>query len=311
MEKSRKTVFDFLDEAIAAANSMHRDELLFSYKGIHYPITLCRSETFKSLESFEARRDDVILAGYPKSGTNWLSQILTDLIAISQKKTPGSESSVNAEEQEAYLEVGDAGKYERMTKLPSPRLMVTHLRPENLPKSIFQSNAKILLLIRNPKDVATSYFHFSNGLAFLPSYETWDDFFTDFMTKKMAWGCYLEYLSEWNKYADKENIMTITYEEVKENPALSVKNIATFFGIPLTEEQLQLVVERSSFQSMKKNSDKTHGSFGNIIFRKGGVSDWKNLFTEDQNEKMDKAFEEHIAGTKLGKKLKYDLYCKA
>lgn len=48
------------------------------------------------------------------SGTNWLSQILTDLIAISQKKTPGSESSLNAEEQEEfpYLEVGDAEKYE-------------------------------------------------------------------------------------------------------------------------------------------------------------------------------------------------------
>ncbi|NXH00711.1 ST6B1 Sulfotransferase, partial [Loxia leucoptera] len=96
-----------------------------------------------------------------------------------------------------------------------------------------------------------------------------------------------------------------------QSPALSVKNIATFFGIPLTEENLQLVLERSSFQSMKKNSDKTHGSFGNILFRKGGVSDWKNIFSEDQNEKMDKAFEEQIAGTKLGKKLKYDLYCKA
>ncbi|NWZ69626.1 ST6B1 Sulfotransferase, partial [Acrocephalus arundinaceus] len=169
----------------------------------------------------------------------------------------------------------------------------------------------ILLLIRNPKDVATSFYHFCNGLATLPSYETWDEFFTDFMTKKMAWGCYFEYLSEWNKYADQENIMPITYEEVKENPALSVKNIATFFGIPLTEEELQLVVERSSFQSMKKNSEKTHGSFGNVLFRKGCVSDWKNLFSEDQNEKMDKAFEERIAGTKLGKKLKYDLYCKA
>ncbi|XP_074393517.1 sulfotransferase 6B1 [Zonotrichia albicollis] len=313
MEKSRKTFIDMVDKAIAAANSMHPDELLFSYKGILYPTTVCSPEIFKALESFEARRDDVILAGYPKSGTNWLSQILTDLIAISQKKTPGSESSVNAEEPEEfpYLEVGDAEKYERMTKLPSPRFMVTHLRPENLPKSIFQNYAKILLLIRNPKDVATSFYHFCNGLPTLPSYETWDDFFTDFMTKKMAWGCYFEYLSEWNKYADKENIMTITYEEVKENPALSVKNIATFFGIPLTEEQLQLVVERSSFQSMKKNSDKTHGSLGNVLFRKGGVSDWKNLFTEDQNEKMDRAFEEHIAGTKLGKKLKYDLYCKA
>ncbi|NXS26736.1 ST6B1 Sulfotransferase, partial [Pomatostomus ruficeps] len=169
----------------------------------------------------------------------------------------------------------------------------------------------ILLLIRNPKDLATSFYHFSNGLATLPSYDTWDDFFTDFMTKKMAWGCYFEYLSEWNKYADKENIMAITYEELKENRALGVKNIAAFFGMPLTEEELQLVVERSSFQSMKKNSEKTHGAFGNVLFRKGDVSDWKNLFSEDQNEKMDKAFEERIAGTKLGKKLKYDLYCKA
>ncbi|KAM3675928.1 sulfotransferase 6B1-like isoform 1-T2 [Ammospiza maritima maritima] len=313
MEKSRKIFIGLLDKAVAAASSMRRDELLFSYKGILYPTTLCSPEIFKALESFEARKDDVILAGYPKSGTNWLSQILTDLIAISQKKTPGSESSVNAEEPEEfpYLEVGDAEKYERMTKLPSPRFIVTHLRAENLPKSIFQNNAKILLLIRNPKDVATSFYHFCNGLPTLPSYETWGDFFTDFMTKKMAWGCYFEYLSEWNKYADKENVMTITYEEVKENPALSVKNIATFFGIPLTEEQLQLVVDRSSFQSMKKNSDKTHGSLGSVLFRKGGVSDWKNLFTEDQNEKMDKAFEGHLAGTKLGKKLKYDLYCKA
>ncbi|XP_021399890.1 sulfotransferase 6B1-like [Lonchura striata] len=313
MEKSRNISEDFIQKAMAAANSMRRDELLFSYKGTLYPTTICSPETFKALESFEVRSDDVILAGYPKSGTNWLSQILTDLIAISQKKTPGSESSLNAEEQKeiAYLEVGDAKKYERMTRLPSPRFLASHLRPENLPKSIFKNNAKILLLIRNPKDVATSFYHFSNGIVFLPSYETWNDFFTDFMTKKMAWGCYFEYISEWNKYADKENIMTITYEEVKENPALSVKNIATFFGIPLTEEELQLVLERSSFQSMKKNSDKTHGPIANALFRKGGVSDWKNLFSEDQSEKMDKAFEEHIAGTKLGKKLKYDLYCKA
>lgn len=311
MEKSRKAFTDFIDKAVAAASKMHPDELMFSYKGISYPSSICSPEAFKALESFEARSDDAILAAYPKSGTNWLSQILTDLIAISQKKTPGEESSGDVEHEFPYLEVGDPEKYERMIKLPSPRFMITHLRPENLPTSIFKNKVKILLLIRNPKDVATSFYHFSNGLATLPSYETWDDFFTDFMSKKIAWGCYFEYLSEWNKYIDKENIMTVTYEELKENHALGVKNIAAFFGIPLTEEELQLVVERSSFQSMKKNSEKTHGSFGNIFFRKGGISDWKNLFSEDQNEKMDKVFEEHIAGTKLGRKLKYDLYCKA
>lgn len=127
----------------------------------------------------------------------------------------------------------------------------------------------------------------------------------------VPWGSYFNYLSEWNKYADDENVMTITYEELKENRALGVKNIAAFFGISLTEEELQGVVERSSFQSMKENSLKTHGALGSVLFRKGGVSDWKSLFNEDQNEKMDKAFEEHIAGTKLGMKLKYDVYCKA
>ncbi|XP_056343849.1 sulfotransferase 6B1-like [Oenanthe melanoleuca] len=307
MENSRKAFTDLIAKGVAAGSVMKRDEMMFSHKGILYPTTICSPEAFKALESFEARSDDVILAGYPKSGTNWLSQILNDLIAISQKKTLGKEKL----EEFPYLEVGDPEKYERMLKLPSPRFMATHLRPENLPTSIFRKKVKILLLVRNPKDVATSFFHFSNGLGILPSYDTWDDFFTDFMSKKVAWGSYFEYLSEWNKYIDKENIMAITYEELKENPALGVKNIAAFFGIPLTEEELQLVVERSSFQSMKKNSEKTHGSFGNVFFRKGGVSDWKNLFSEEQNEKMDKVFEEQVAGTKLGKKLKYDVYCKA
>lgn len=68
MEKPRKIFVDLIDKAAAAANSMHRDELLFSYKGIPYPTTLCSPEAFKALESFEARSDDVILAGYPKSG---------------------------------------------------------------------------------------------------------------------------------------------------------------------------------------------------------------------------------------------------
>ncbi|XP_027765682.1 sulfotransferase 6B1-like [Empidonax traillii] len=270
MEKSRKKFTDLVDKATAEASSMRREELLFSYNGILYPVTFCSPETFRALESFEARSDDIILAGYPKSGTNWLTQILTDLVTVSQKKTQDREGIANYELEEfPYLEVGDAEKYERMTKLPSPRFMVTHLRPENLPKSIFKNKVKILLLIRNPKDVATSYYHFSNGLASAPSYETWDDFFTDFMSKKVAWGCYFEYLSQWNKYADEENIMTITYEELKENRLLGVKKIAAFLEISLTEEELQLVVERSSFQAMKKNSQKTHGAIGDILFRKG------------------------------------------
>uniref|UniRef100_A0A8C6ITD7 Sulfotransferase n=1 Tax=Melopsittacus undulatus TaxID=13146 RepID=A0A8C6ITD7_MELUD len=257
MEKSRKTFADIINEAMVAANTMDHDKLLFSYKGILYPATFCSPEIFRAMDFLEARSDDIILAGYPKSGTNWLGQVLNDLVAIFEKKAQNKESSVNYEEMQEfpYLEMGDTGKYEVGTEYI---VMVTHLLSENLPSSIFRNKAKV--------NVATSFYHFSNGMSHLPSYETWDDFFIAFMTKKMPWGCYFEYLSKWNKYADDENVMTITYEELKE------------VRLPI------LLSLESSFQSMKKNSLKTHGKHGDVFFRKGGVSDWKNLFSEDQNE---------------------------
>ncbi|KAH0622453.1 hypothetical protein JD844_024781, partial [Phrynosoma platyrhinos] len=124
--------------------------------------------------------------------TNWVGQILTDLVNTSAKQTEDFNSLDDEKLEEfPYLEVGDAEKYQ------------------------------ILLLIRNPKDVATSFYHFSNGLSPLPSYKTFDDFFTAFMNGKMPWGSYFDYVFEWNKHADKKNLMTVTYEELKENHSTS------------------------------------------------------------------------------------------
>ncbi|KAJ6664609.1 hypothetical protein lerEdw1_006182 [Lerista edwardsae] len=179
---------------MAKGEKIPPEELMFSYKGILYPTTVCSPETFKALESFEARSDDVFLAGYPKS---------------------------------------------------------------------------------------------------------------------VPWGSYFDYVFEWNKHAADENVMVITYEELKANRALGVKQISEFFELHLTDEEIQGVVDRSSFQAMKENADKTHGAFGNVLFRKGDVSDWKSLFKEEHNQEMDATFEEHLNGTKLGEKLNYKKYCKA
>ncbi|XP_067391876.1 sulfotransferase 6B1-like [Emydura macquarii macquarii] len=308
------TVTEYLDKALADSEKAAPEDLVFSHKGILYPFTFCNPETFQVLDSFEVRSDDVILAGYPKNGTNWLDQILNDLVITAAKYTEeemneriniGNELSVFLR-----LEFGDPEKFKRMKELPSRRIIITHLPPQVLPKSIFKSKAKILLLVRNPKDTAVSYFHFHNNMPPLPSFNSWNEYFTAFMHGKLCWGSYFDYLIEWNKHIDDENVMMITYEEMKENRASGVKRIAEFFGLLLTEEQLQAVAERSSFQAMKANAQKTHGAFGNVLFRKGDVNDWKKLFNEDQNQEMDKTFEEHLASTKLGAKIKYEVYCK-
>ncbi|KAH1173099.1 hypothetical protein KIL84_016938 [Mauremys mutica] len=271
MTTARKKFIERLDQAMATAEKMVPEDLLCSYKGVLYPVIDCSAETFKALESFEARSDDVLLVGYPKTGTNWIIHILRDLVTTSAKKNEEEMKRMKQDEEiveYTYLEFGDPGKFQRIKKLSSRRVFATHVFPHMLPTSIFKNNVKILMVIRNPKDIAVSYFHFSNSMPSLPSFQTWDEFFNAFLHGKVSWGSYFDHIIEWNKHFDDENIMFITYEELKENPNLGVKKIAEFFGFSVTDEESQAVADRSSFQTMKENSHKTHGAFGNVLFRK-------------------------------------------
>lgn len=44
------------------------EELFFTFKGVLYPNRLCSAETFEALETFEARKDDMLVIAYPKCG---------------------------------------------------------------------------------------------------------------------------------------------------------------------------------------------------------------------------------------------------
>ncbi|XP_071064871.1 sulfotransferase 6B1 [Dasypus novemcinctus] len=108
---------------------------LTTKQGIPYPITMCTSETFQALDTFEARSDDIVLASYPKCGSNWLLHIINQLIfTASKQKCEYAEFPV--------LECGDPEKYQRMKQLPSPRILATHLHYDKLPRSIFENKAK-------------------------------------------------------------------------------------------------------------------------------------------------------------------------
>ncbi|XP_007058002.2 sulfotransferase 6B1 [Chelonia mydas] len=293
-----------IDAVLDAAEGKKPEELLITYKGVLYPSVLCCAETFQALDTMEVRKDDVFLAAYPKCGTNWVEHILNDLTsAVLREEVPPTKHL-------QILEFGVPEKFQKIKSLPSPRLFTTHLRYDNIPKAVFGSNAKVLVLFRNPKDVAVSYYRFYNKNPGLPNVSSWDEFFQKFMSGEVCWSSYFDHILAWNKHMDKENIMIITYEEMKENLPQGVKQIAEFLGFSLPEEKIQSIAENATFESMSNKSQETYGKFGPILFRKGTVGDWKNLFTEAQSQEMDAKFEECLAGTKLGARLKYDKYCK-
>ncbi|KAM9290596.1 sulfotransferase 6B1-like, partial [Gastrophryne carolinensis] len=192
---------------------------------------------------------------------------------------------------------------------PSPRLISSHLNYENTPKTFFEKKTKILTIIRNPKDTAVSFFHFMNGNPALPTCKSWEQFFEDYITGNVLYGSYFDYLLGWEKHMDDGNLLVLTFEDMKADPLAEFKKICDFYGLSLTEEQLQQVQEKTSFVSMKEKSSSKDGKMAEVFFRKGEIGDWKSLFTEEQSRAVDALYEKHLAGTKLGKMLNYEKYC--
>ncbi|XP_038670956.1 sulfotransferase 6B1 isoform X1 [Scyliorhinus canicula] len=296
-----------MKEILERANRLQPEEMTFRYQGLLYPTVLTSAETLQELLTFQARPEDMMVSSYPKCGFNWVNQLLWDIASTNQS---GSKDwKLGGLFKVKLLEFEGAERYEMMKNEPSPRVYGTHNHYDNLPPSVLEKKTKVLVVLRNPKDNAVSYYHFYQNNPLLPNVVSWDDFFRKYMTGEVCWGSYFDHALTWEKHIDDENVMLITYEELKENLPKGIQMVAEFFGLSMTEEQIQKVAGRGTFQAMSDNSQATHSTFGKVIFRKGVVGDWRSLFTEEQSQEMDAKFEACLAGTKVGAKLKYNLYC--
>ncbi|KAM9344731.1 sulfotransferase 6B1 [Symphorus nematophorus] len=283
------------------AKEMSEEDKLYRYNGVLYPRIMCPEEHLKGLQNIKAREDDVMLVAYPKCGFNWMVGVLRKII--------GEAKGINMDSKmPPLIEFFGPEALKVMDETPSPRFLGTHMHPDNIPTSFYQKKTKMLVIFRNPKDTLVSYFHFSNNNPVLPSGQSWETFYSNFMSGDVPWGSYFDHALAWEKRMDDPTIMVVTYEELKQDLSEAIRQISSFFGFSLTEAQVQRIAEGSTFSAMKESSSNSH-IIGNIIFRKGEVGDWKNHFTAEQSREMDEAFNKHLAGTRLGAKLNYQKHC--
>ncbi|KAK7902032.1 hypothetical protein WMY93_018801 [Mugilogobius chulae] len=284
------------------AKDMKDEEKLYRYKGVLYPCIMCPEENLKALDNISAREDDIMLVAYPKCGFNWMVGVLRQIMEEG--------SGVKAESKiPPLIEFFGPEVMKNVGNAPSPRFLGTHMHPDNIPATFYQNKTKMLVIFRNPKDTVVSYYHFSNNNPVLPSVKSWDSFFSDFMSGEVPWGSFFDHALAWEKKMDDPNIMIITYENIKQNLSEGVRKISTFFGFSLTDAQVEQISQGSTFSAMKEKSANSHGNMGNVIFRKGEVGDWKNHFSPEQSQQMDKVFKERLEGTRIGTLLNYQLHC--
>ncbi|XP_046575819.1 sulfotransferase 1A1-like isoform X2 [Haliotis rubra] len=124
---------------------------------------------------------------------------------------------------------------------------------------------------------------------------------------KFMYESWMDYVLDWElvkKTNPDQPVLTLFYEDIKQDPMREMRRICEFLGVERTDDFLSRVCDNTTMAAMK-----THKYTGNdarsILFRKGGVGDWKNWFTVAQNEWFDKLYQEKMADCPL--RFKYSL----
>ena len=177
------------------------------------------------------------------------------------------------------------------------RLIKTHLPYHMTP---INPHAKYIYVARNPKDCCVSFYYHTQG--FINHYNfgegTFDAFLELFMQGKVDFGDYFDNLLSWYACKSDENVLFLTYEELKGSTRDCVLQIASFLGetyksrlLASNEALLNDVLEHSSFESMHKSQDRWSSDrpkeYTRFV-RKGSIGDWKTHLTSAQSEGMNR-----------------------
>ena len=191
--------------------------------------------------AFQPRASDLFICPYPKSGTTWLQQIVHTL------RTGGDMDFGEITEVVPWLELGhDMGLDLHAEQAAPPRAYKSHLPWEMIPKG-----GRYLLAVRDPGDVLLSQYHFWEGWFFEAGSVTVEDLAHDFFLQPQLPGSYWGHLLSWWPQRDRDDVLMLSYEDMRADPERTVERIAAFIHITLDATLRRRVLEYASLEFMR------------------------------------------------------------
>ena len=264
---------------------------------------IVQTEWVEKMKDLELRSDDIWIVAYPKCGTTWTQQIVR--LILNRGKEDGLTIEYAVPWVEALGEIPGIFKYQvDVDKMTSPRAFKSHFSYEMMPCGLPNDTpGKYIYVIRNPRDVAVSFFHHDRANPFYPNYE-WDEYFDKFMKGDVDFGNYFDHVLSWWAHKDDDNVLILTYEDMKKDLTSAVTKIAKFISQDISQDLVDEIAHRTTFAKMKSDSSANYEWMkrkptATEFMRKGVVGDWKNYFSPEQIARLDAECEERMKGTGL------------
>ena len=165
-----------------------------------------------------------------------------------------------------------------------PRLMKSHLPSTFYRKPIEESIIKVVVMIRNPRDVLVSYYRlYSEDPGYIHFTGSWDDFFRIFEASQLFGGDWFQNTLGWLRYKDRENVFIVQYENVLSDPIVYISRIARFCNKQLGDHEIKLMAD----YAVGEMADGT------------AVGEWKNFFSAHQKRRFKQLYDKYMNATSL------------
>jgi len=243
---------------------------------------------------------DIFIVTYPKSGTTWMQSIIREMLF---GEDPSQLSGMKLTDRIPWTDNPHEMKTDDVESWPSPRAFKCHHHsPEEMDGLFFRGNrkAKIIYVMRDPRDVAVSLYHHIKKMGFsqFVNEATFDEFHKTYMRDKdvVVYGLWEQHVDNWLSARDEYDILVVKYEDMIEDATREVRRVATFLGVDVSEARCGEIAKRTSFESsLNKTTSMFNDESGlfNSLLRKGIVGDWvNNLQDMDEAERMGKLAQE-------------------
>lgn len=179
---------------------------IFTCNSFFLPEFLAKS--LSDFKEFKPRKDDIWIVSFPKSGTTWLQEIVYLIVNECDFASAKNESIEN---RTPFLDYPSPG-LKFINNMKSTRIIKTHLPLTFLPDQI-ENESKVIYIVRNPKDVTVSYFHFVKLSTQAEFTGDFDDFVKLFIDGKVPYGPWWKHVDD---YANKKNVHLVFYEDLHE-----------------------------------------------------------------------------------------------
>ncbi|XP_058029311.1 amine sulfotransferase-like [Ahaetulla prasina] len=275
---------------------------LFNYKGYNLSKDLMKHDFLETVEDFEIRDSDIFIDTYPKSGTVWTQNIVCLILYEGHRN--GTEN-ICITHRCAFLEYKLYNL--NITQMPSPRVIISHLPYYLVPKKLRAKKGKVIYVYRNPKDIFVSFFHYIKSFKAEDNSWNLEEEMQRFLSGNVGSSLVFDHVKGWYTHQNEFNILFLCYEEMIQDLRRTVLKICKFIGKELSSQEVDKVVEMSTFKNMKADTRanfvkiyEEHFGLSNIKhIRKGTVGDWKNFMTVSQSERFDNIFQAQMKDISL------------